>query len=79
MMRHLIIAGLCLGLVACGNKQSLHPAPGASLPPKPAMAPAAPNANDLLKQPTSERPTRSDELLTKSQPRPDDPFDQPPK
>ena len=79
MMRQLTLAGLCLAVAACGNKQSLHPAPGASLPPKSAMAPNVPSANDLLKQSPSERPTRSDELLTKSQARADDPFDLPPK
>jgi predicted small lipoprotein YifL len=79
MMRRIAIAALCLSLAACGNKQRLHPPANAALPPKPAMAPAAPTADELLKQPAAERPGRSDELLTKSQARPDDPFDQPPK
>jgi hypothetical protein len=78
-MKRLWIAVACLGLVGCGNKQTLHPPAGAALPIKPATAPAPLTAAQLLKQPTSERPARSDELLTKSQPRPVDPFDQPPK
>ena len=78
-MRRAVFLGLCLALAACGNKQNLHPAQGAALPPKPATSPNAPTAAELLQQPSSERPGRSDELLTKSQPRPDDPFNQPPK
>jgi ABC-type uncharacterized transport system auxiliary subunit len=78
-MKRLLIAAFCLGLAACGNKQTLHPPAGAALPIKPATAPAPLTAAQLLKQPTSERPSRSDELLTKSQPRAVDPFDQPPK
>jgi len=79
MMRRFLILTIGLALTACGNQQRLHPPANAALPPKPAMAPHLPTAEDLLKQPPSERPARSDELLTKSEPRPDDPFDQPPK
>jgi ABC-type glycerol-3-phosphate transport system substrate-binding protein len=78
-MRRALLLAACLGLAACGNQQRLHPPANASLPPKAATAPAVRTADELLKQPASERPSRSDELLTKSQPRPDDPFDQPPK
>ena len=79
MTRRLLFFALCLALAACGNKQRLHPPANASLPPKPAMSPRVPTAEELLKQQPSERPARSDELLTKSEARPDDPFDQPPK
>jgi hypothetical protein len=78
MKRIIPLTGLLL-LAACGNEQTLHPPPGGALPPNPAPAPTTPGPMDLLKQPPSERPARSDELLTKSQPRPDDPFDLPPK
>lgn len=78
-MRRLILLGACLALAGCGQKQNLKPPANAPSPPKPATAPAAPTAEDLLKRPPSERPGRSDELLTKSEPRQDDPFDQPPK
>jgi hypothetical protein len=78
-MRRLFMLGACLALAACGQKQTLKPPANAPLPPKPATAPASPSADQLLKHQPSERPSRSDELLTKSQSRPDDPFDQPPK
>ncbi len=78
MKRAILLAGTLL-LAACGKEQNLHPPAGGSLPPKAATSPTAPTATDLLKQPAAERPTRSDELLTKSQPRADDPFDLPPK
>jgi hypothetical protein len=78
-MRHLSVAIACLLLAACGQKQGLKPPANGVLPPKPATAPAPPTADDLLKHQSSERPGRSDELLTKSEPRQDDPFDQPPK
>jgi ABC-type uncharacterized transport system auxiliary subunit len=79
MTRTILITGALLLLAGCGNKQTLHPPQGASLPPKAATAPAAPTAAQLLTPPSATRPSRSDELLTKSQPRPDDPFDLPPK
>jgi len=78
-MRRVTIAIACFLLAACGQKQSLKPPANGVLPPKPATAPAPPTADDLLKHPSSERPGRSDELLTKSEPRQNDPFDQPPK
>ncbi|WP_420137892.1 hypothetical protein [Sphingomonas sp.] len=78
-MKRILLLGSLLMLAACGNEQTLHPPEGASLPPKPATAPTPPTPADLLKQPPSERPMRSDELLTKSQPRAEDPFDLPPK
>jgi len=79
MMRRSFLLMACLALAGCGQKQHLKPPADAPLPPKPVTAPAAPAAEDLLKQQPSERPSRSDELLTKSEPRQDDPFDQPPK
>jgi len=78
-MRRFAIAIACFALAACGQKQTLKPPASGALPPKPATAPAAPTADQLLKRHSSERPGRSDELLTKSEPRQDDPFDQPPK
>lgn len=78
-MRIVPIFALCLTLAACGQKQTLKPPANEPLPPRPATAPTAPTAADLLKTQPSERPGRSDELLTKSQPRQDDPFDQPPR
>jgi hypothetical protein len=77
MTRLALCALLLLG--ACGSRQTLRPAPGASLPPKPATAPAVPTVAQLLTPPDQVRPQRSDELLTRSQPRTDDPFDLPPR
>ena len=71
------VAGLLL-LSACGAVQGLTPGSGASLPVRPATAPAQPNADQLLAQLPTVKPGRSDELLTKSQPRRDDRFDLPP-
>lgn len=78
MSRRIAIVALALLLAACGREQQLRPARGASLPPKPATSPTTPDARALLTAPTELRPGRSDELLTKSQTRPDDRFDLPP-
>lgn len=78
-MRRFILLAACLALAACGQKQALKPPANAPLPPKPATAPSAPTSADLLKHQASERPGRSDELLTKSEPRKDDEFNLPPK
>jgi hypothetical protein len=48
------------------------------LPPKPLTAASQPDVDALLKPPTETRPARSDDVLTKSQVRPDDRFDLPP-
>lgn len=76
-MRRVLLIALLLG--ACGKVQSLRPADGASLPPKPALAAATPTPDALLAVPPTVRPGRSDELLIRTGPRPDDPFDLPPR
>ena len=48
------------------------------MPVRPAMARSTPTFQQLLTPPTQARPTRIDELVTRSKPRPDDPFDLPP-
>jgi hypothetical protein len=48
------------------------------MPVKPEMARATPTFQELLTPPTQARPTRVDELVTRSKPRPADPFDLPP-
>ena len=80
MIRRLGIVLLAAAAVAsCGKQQPLRPAAGMALPPKPATAPSQPTPEQLLATPTQFRPGRSDELLTKSQIRPDDHFDLPPR
>jgi hypothetical protein len=75
--RILVLAGIAM-LAACGREADLQPAPGHGLPPKPMMARTTPTVEQLLTPPTYTRPDRVDELVKKSQPRPQDPFDLPP-
>ena len=76
-MRILLIAGIA-ALGGCGHQVDLQPAPGHAMPLKPLMARATPTFDQLLTLPTQARPTRVDELVTRSKPRPADPFDLPP-
>ncbi len=77
-MRIYAAALLPLLLAGCGKQETLHPAEGASLPVKPAMAATQPTVDQLLTPTTQQRPGRSEELLLKSEERPDDRFDLPP-
>ena len=77
-MRAALIAAVLL-LAACGERHGLTPAPGRSLPPKPATAKSQPTPAQLLTPSTTIRPARSDELITKSEQRRDDRFDLPPQ
>jgi len=65
-------------LSGCGSRDALRPAEGKALPPKPAMATTTPTVDQLLTSPPEARPDRSDELLKKSEERPDDRFNLPP-
>ncbi|MGE5561972.1 MAG: hypothetical protein ACM3ZV_01540 [Bacillota bacterium] len=74
-----IIAALGIAsLAGCGHVTELKPAPGEPLPVKPLMARATPTPADLLRIPTYAKPDRVDELMKRSQPRAEDPFDLPP-
>jgi|SRR5436190_19102144 len=75
--RILVIAGVA-ALASCGREADLKPAAGHSLPVKPLMARTTPTVEQLLTPPSYARPDRVDELVKKSQPRPQDPFDLPP-
>ena len=75
--RILVLVGIAL-LAGCGREEDLRPAPGHAMPVKPQMARATPTYEQLMTPPTQARPTRIDELVTRSKPRPDDPFDLPP-
>lgn len=78
MTRVLIGAAFLLALAACGGKNELTPAAGASLPPKPAAEPTPLTATQLMTPEVQARPRRSDELLKQSEERRDDRFDLPP-
>ena len=76
-LRILLGSGL-LVLASCGRVTDLKPAKGEALPVKPLMARATPSPNDLLTRPAYAKPDRVDELVKRSEPRPDDPFELPP-
>jgi hypothetical protein len=76
--RHLLAIGAVAALAACGRQADLQPAPGHPMPVKPLMAKTTPTVEQLLTPPSYARPDRVDELVKKSQPRPQDPFDLPP-
>lgn len=71
-----VIALACLA--GCGKVADLKPAPGQQLPVKPLMARTTPTPEDLLTAPPYAHPERVDELVKKSEPRQQDPFDLPP-
>ena len=73
----LIAAALLIGLAGCGQRESLKPAKGHELPPKPATAATTPTVGALLAPPIETRPARSDDVLQKSEERPDDRFNLP--
>src|SRR6476620_422759 len=62
----------------CGRVVDLKPAAGQPLPVKPLMAKTTPTPNELLTIPTYAKPDRVDELMKRSEPRKQDPFDLPP-
>ena len=65
-------------LAGCGKVADLKPAPGQPLPVKPLMARTTPTPEQLLTPPPNAHPERIDELMKKSTPRAQDPFDLPP-
>ena len=52
--------------------------PAKGQPPKPATAAAQPGVDELLTPPVETRPGRSDDVLRRSEERPDDRFNLPP-
>jgi hypothetical protein len=65
-------------LGGCGRQVDLKPEAGHPLPVKPLMARTTPTPNQLLALPPYAKPDRVDELVKRSQPRPQDPFNLPP-
>jgi hypothetical protein len=72
----LLAAVLLLG--GCGRVVDLESAPGQPLPVKPLMARTTPTPEELLKIPSYAKPDRVDELMKRSEPRAQDPFNLPP-
>lgn len=78
-MRALALLAVAVTLAGCGQRRDLRPQENASLPPAPYGATAQPTSGELLDPTTQQRPSRSDELLTESKARGDDPFALPPR
>lgn len=79
MMRRIALVTALLALAACGNRTSLEPEQGRSLPVAPYGASERPDADALLEPPAQAVPERSVELRRRSEEREDDPFDLPPE
>ena len=77
-LTRIIAAAVVLALGSCGHVADLKPAQGEHLPVKPLMARTTPTPQELLTRPTYAKPDRVDELVKRSVPRPQDPFDLPP-
>ena len=77
-IRTILTAVALLALAACGKRDALRPADGHSLPPKPASAAAQPDVDSLMTPLVETRPGRSDDVLRRSEERPDDRFNLPP-
>ena len=79
MKAHRILTFVALLLMGgCGRQVDLKPAAGQPLPVKPLMARTTPSPNDLLQIPAYAKPDRVDELMKRSEPRAQDPFNLPP-
>src|ERR1700760_1792236 len=76
--RRVIVPAAAVVLAGCGRQVDLRPASGEALPVKPMMAKTTPTPAQLLALPTYAKPDRVDELMKRSEPRAQDPFDLPP-
>jgi predicted small lipoprotein YifL len=70
---------LGLALAGCGVRGPLEPEPGQPLPVRPETAARQPTSEELLEPPPIARPSRIDELLTRSEARDEHRFDLPPQ
>lgn len=77
-LTQVIVLSAAVLVTACGRQVDLQPAAGQALPVKPLMAKTTPTPAQLLAIPSYAKPDRVDELMKKSEPRPQDPFDLPP-
>lgn len=78
MITRLALVMLALAAASCGRVAELEPKAGKSLPPKPALAPRALTAEELLEIPPLGDPRRVDELNKRGEVRQTDRFDLPP-
>jgi predicted small lipoprotein YifL len=79
-MRRVVLALVlpCLALAGCGQKGDLQRPKTAKSHPVPYGRDTAPTTAALMKPPVQAVPGVNSELLTRSEPRPDDPFNLPP-
>lgn len=78
MTRSLLLLALAVALAGCGLRRPLAPAQGQHMPPAPAMASRPLTTDEMITPPVIARPARLDELLQRSEERPDDRFNLPP-
>ncbi len=76
--RSAILIAMALSVAACGNRASLEPKQGNSLPVAPYGREEPLDADELLEPGVQAKPERSVELRRRSEEREDDPFDLPP-
>ena len=69
---------LLLVLAGCGKVGNLTPVAPQTAPPGAIAMPIAPTPEEMLRLPPQSQPNRVDDPVTKSQERPDDPFNLPP-
>lgn len=74
----LLLLGTALCLAGCGKVGDLEPRTGNAMPPKAYGQTTAQTAEALSTPSVQARPSRTDELLKRSERREDDPFDVPP-
>ncbi len=74
-----VLLPLTTGIVGCGKVGDLQPRTGQLLPAKAYGQTEAQSAETLTTTSIQARPSRSDELLRRSERRVEDPFDLPPK
>jgi predicted small lipoprotein YifL len=79
MRRRIAIVALAAALAACGVRGPLEPEPGQPLPVQPETAARAATTEELLTPPPIARPSRVDELITRSEEREEDRFELPPQ
>jgi hypothetical protein len=77
-LTRIVAVAAALLVASCGRVVDLEPAPGQPLPVKPLMARTTPTPEDLLRIPSYAKPDRVDELMKRSEPRAQDPFNLPP-